>query len=305
MEIYRKMWGELAALAAAFCFAIAATIYKEPLKSLSAASASIVRFVGTAAILIAMLLILLGPQAILGLPSQVIVLSFGSGVIGLAFGDVLYMHSFKEVGVARTVSLVGTYPLFTLAIEFVIGRSAIPFLAIIGTPLIFVGIWLLSQRMENHAENPDTPLSKSGVLAGLGTSFLYSISMLLVNDALLLLSSQAMESAVAVNTLRTAGGGVSLLLAAPIIDRERGFLKITRRIATLLLVGSFIAYGIGWYLLTLGFALAPAAFVVPLSATTPLFAVVSAVVVLREPIDRRGILGVIASVGGVIVILLA
>ncbi|TFG11685.1 DMT family transporter [Candidatus Thorarchaeota archaeon] len=299
------MWGELAALTAAFCFAVAATIYKEPLRTLSAVSASILRFAGTTAILIVMVLFLWGPQAILGLPAQVIVLSFGSGVIGLAFGDVLYMHSFKEIGVARTVSLVGTYPLFTLVIEFLIGRSAIPFLAIIGTPLIFVGIWLLSQRMENHTENSESPLSKSGIFAGLATSFLYSISMLLVNDALLLLSSEAIESAVAVNTLRTAGGGVSLLLAAPIIDRDRGFLKVTRRIAMLLLVGSFIAYGVGWYLLTLGFALAPAAFVVPLSATTPLFAVVSAVILLREPLHRRGVLGVIASVGGVIVILLA
>jgi len=299
------MWGELAALSAAFCFAIAATIYKEPLRNLSAVSASIIRFVGTTAILITMLLIIWGPQAILGLPPLVIGLSFGSGVIGLAFGDVLYMHSFKEVGVARTVSLVGTYPLFTLAIEFVIGRSAIPFLAIIGTPLIFVGIWLLSQRMENQTADRKSRLSKSGILAGLATSFLYSISMLLVNDALLLLSSEAIESAVAVNALRTTGGGVSLLIAAPIIDRNRGFLKVTRRIAMLLLVGSFIAYGIGWYLLTLGFALAPAALVVPLSATTPLFAVVSAVILLREPIDIRGILGVMAALGGVIVILLA
>ena len=54
------MIGELAAIAAAFCFAVAAIIYKTPLVTTSAASASIVRFSGTGLILVVVAALITG-----------------------------------------------------------------------------------------------------------------------------------------------------------------------------------------------------------------------------------------------------
>lgn len=298
------MIGELAAIAAAFCFAVAATIYRNPLRSTSAASASVVRFTGTGVILIVVMILVVGIDHLLELPIEVFLLAAASGVIGLAFGDVLYMSSFKTAGIARTVSVVATYPMFTLVIEYIIGRGAPPLFAALGAFIIFVGVWLLTHSIDRNSGVYTPEGIKRGVVAALGTAFLYSISMLFIDVALDFLPTGDISGAFAVNSTRTASGGGFLLLCVPLIDRQLGFLRINKMNIALLLLGSLVAYGIGWYLLTIAFLLAPAAFVVPLSSITPLFATIFAVLVLRESLTGRCALGVILTVTGVLLILI-
>ena len=232
----------------------------------------------------------------------VIVLTALSGIIALGLGDVLYMTSFKEVGVSRTVSIVATYPMFSLALEFLTGRGDVPLIAIAGTLLIFSGIWLLTRSGESVKDSIPSENIRKGLIAALGVAFLYSISMLLVDEALESLSTSGIESAFAVNALRTASGGAFLLITSPIMDRTFEFLRMKRGFIGLFLLGSLIAYGVGWYLLTWGFLLAPTSSVVPLSSTTPLFAAVLAVVILREPLKARGTLGILLIVIGIMLI---
>lgn len=298
------MIGELAAIVASFCFAVAAIIYRNPLRTTSAASASVVRFTGTGLILIAVMILVVGIDHILELPIEVLLLAVVSGVVGLAFGDVLYMSSFKTAGVARTVSVVATYPMFTLVIEYIIGRGAPPLFAALGAVLIFGGVWMLTHSVDLNNESYSQSGIKRGVLAALGTAFLYSISMLFIDVALDFLPTGDISGAFVVNSIRTASGGGFLLLCIPLIDRQLGFLKIQKMNIALLLLGSLIAYGIGWYLLTIAFLLAPAAFVVPLSSITPLFATLFAVLILRESLTGKCTLGVVLTVAGVLLILI-
>lgn len=296
------MLGEIAAICAPVCFAIAATIYRNPLKETNAASASIIRFSGTGFILLAALIIVWGTAPLFGLSMYIILLTVLSGITALGLGDVLYMTSFKEVGVSRTVSVVATYPMFSLAIEFLTGRGEVPLLAIVGSLLIFVGIWLLSRSGESGQESIPPSNIRKGLLAALSVAFLYSIAMLLIDEALNSLSMTGIESPFAINALRTASGGAFLLLTSPIIDRKFEFLKMKRKFIGYFLIGSLIAYGIGWYLLTWAFLLAPTSSVVPLSSTTPLFAAILAVIILREPLKARGVFGVLLIVLGIMLI---
>jgi len=298
------MIGELAAIAGAFCFAIAAIIYRSPLRFTSAASASVVRFVGTGLILTAVTVLVVGIDHLLALPMHALLLAATSGIVGLTFGDVLYMSSFKTAGIARTVSVVATYPMFSLLIEYIIGRGAPPLFAALGAVLIFVGVWLLTRSADQNEETFSAEGIKRGIAAALGTAFLYSISMLFFDASLDTLAAGDLGGAFAVNSLRTASGGGFLLLCVPLIDRQLGFLRMQKRNIALLLVGSIVAYGIGWYLLTLAFILAPTAFVVPLSSITPLFATFFAVLLLREPLPKKGILGVLLTVAGALVIVI-
>jgi drug/metabolite transporter (DMT)-like permease len=194
--------------------------------------------------------------------------------------------------------------MFSLVLEFLIGRDIVPFFAIGGTLLIFLGIWLLTRRGDSFEESISPNSMRKGLIAALCVAFLYSIALLLIDEALSSLSTSAIESAFAVNALRTATGGMFLLIASPVIDREFEFLRMGRRFVGLFLLGSLIAYGIGWYLLTWGFILAPTSSVVPLSSTTPLFAAVLAVIVLREPLKLRGALGVLLIVAGILLIVI-
>ncbi len=296
------MIGELAALCAPVCFAIAAIIYRNPLIETKAASASIIRFSSTGFVLLTTLVLVWGTAPLLGLSMYVILLTSLSGIIALGLGDVLYMTSFKEVGVSRTVSIVATYPMFSLVLEFLTGRGDVPIIAIAGALLIFMGIWFLTRSGDSEQKSIPTENIRRGLIAALGVAFLYSIAMLLVDEALDSLSSSGIESAFAVNALRTASGGAFLLITSPIIDKKFEFLKMKRGFIGLFLLGSLIAYGVGWYLLTWGFLLAPTSSVVPLSSTTPLFAAVLAVLILREPLKARGTLGILLIVMGIMLI---
>ena len=296
------MIGELAAIAAAFCFAVAATVYRRPLMSTSAVSASIVRFTSTGAILVGIVLALWGFAPYTALAPQIVMLTMASGMVGLGVGDVLYMTGFKLVGVARTVGLVATYPMFSLGLEVVLGREEVLPHAAAGAATILVGVWLLMHRGAGREPVVSRDTMRRGAIAGLSTAFLYSVAMILLDEALASMASAGIEGAFALNALRTASGGMLLLLAAPLADREHGFLKLDRHSVALLLLGSLIAYGVGWYLLTWGFILAPAALVVPLSSITPLFATVTAVVFLRERLSTKGIIGVLLIVAGVLVL---
>ncbi|MHA1388948.1 MAG: DMT family transporter [Candidatus Thorarchaeota archaeon] len=296
------MLGELAAIGAPACFAISAIIYRNPLKETDAASASIVRFAGTGFILFATLFLVWGTAPLFGLSIYVVLLTVLSGITALGLGDVLYMTSFKEVGVSRTVSVVATYPMFSLAIEFLTGRGEVLIIAIVGALQIFIGIWLLSRSGETNQDSIPSANIHKGLIAALSVAFLYSISMLLIDEALNSLATTGIESAFAVNALRTASGGVFLLIASPIIDRKFNFLEMGRKFIGLFLIGSLIAYGVGWYLLTWAFLLAPTSSVVPLSSTTPLFATILAVVILREPLKGRGALGILLIVVGIMLI---
>ena len=296
------MIGELAALCAPACFAIAAVIYRNPLKETRAASASIVRFTGTGFLLIAVLILVWGATPILMLPTIAILLAVLSGITGLGLGDVLYMTSFKDIGVARTVSLVATYPMFSIVLDLFVRQQMVPIVAILGALLIFLGIWMLTRSDDIDQELIPSSILKRGSIAALCVAFFYSVSMILIDEALSYLGTSEMAGAFAVNALRTSSGGAFLLMFSPIIDREFSFLRMNKRNAGLLLIGSIIAYGIGWYLLTFAFILAPASSVVPLSSTTPLFAAVLAVTILHESLKKKGALGIVLIVLGILLV---
>jgi drug/metabolite transporter (DMT)-like permease len=298
------MLGEIAALCAPLCFAVAAIVYRNPLKEVKAASASIIRFSGAGSILMAILILFWGTTPLLGLSINIILYTVLSGIIALGFGDVLYMTSFKQMGVSRTVAVVATYPMFSLAIEYLTGRGEVPFFAIIGSILILIGIWLLSYKEKNMQKEILSENLRKGILAALCVAFFYSIGMLLIDEALKSLTSTSIEGAFAINALRTASGGGFLLIASPVIDREHGFLKMKRSYIGLFLAGSLIAYGLGWYLLTWSFLLAPISSVVPLSSTTPLFAAALAYIILREPLKIKGVLSIILIVLGIMLIVI-
>jgi drug/metabolite transporter (DMT)-like permease len=64
-------------------------------------------------------------------------------------------------------------------------------------------------------------------------------------------------------------------------------------------LGGLVALGLGWFLLTYSFLYIPEAQAVPISSTTPLFAVVSGMIFLKERITVRNVAGTIIIVLGI------
>ncbi|MDH5793541.1 MAG: DMT family transporter [Candidatus Bathyarchaeota archaeon] len=296
------MMGELAALGAAICWTISAIMYKEALFKTKPVSANIVRLVCTSIILVACLAIIGKFGVLMNLPACAVVLACVSGIIGLGFGDTLYMMSLKLIGVARAVPITCVYPLFNLLWAVFLVEEPITLSVILGAVTIVFGIWLLRQETTAGTAETDKKILVKGVAYALATAVMWSVSITMIDMAITLPETSSLDHALAINTIRVTAIAVSLLVSAPIIDRGFGFLKMQRKTLAALIFGGIVALGLGWFFLTYSFINTLESRAVPISSTTPLFSTLSGIVFLHEKVTARNTVGSIMIVVGIFLI---
>lgn len=296
------MMGELAALGAAICWTISAILYKEALLKTKPVSANIVRLVCTSIILVAYLAIIGKFGVLMNLPAYAVVLACVSGIIGLGFGDTLYMMSLKLIGVARAVPITCIYPLFNLLWAVFLVEEPITLSVILGAVTIVFGIWLLRQETDVGTAETEKKILVKGVAYALATAVMWSVSITMIDMAVTLPETSSLDHALAINTIRVAAIAVSLLVSAPIIDRGFGFLKMQRKTLAALIFGGIVALGLGWFFLTYSFTNISESRAVPISSTTPLFSTLSGIVFLHEKVTARNAVGSIMIVVGIFLI---
>jgi len=296
------MIGELAALGAAVCWTISAIMYKEALFKAKPVSANIVRLVCTSIILVACLAIIGKFGVLMNLPAYAVVLACVSGIIGLGFGDTLYMMSLKLIGVARAVPITCVYPLFNLLWAVFLVEEPITLSVILGAVTIVFGIWLLRQETNAGTAETEKKILVKGVAYALATAVMWSVSITMIDMAVTLPETSSLDHALAINTIRVTAIAVSLLVSAPIIDRSFGFLKMQRKTLAVLIFGGIVALGLGWFFLTYSFISTLESRAVPISSTTPLFSTLSGIVFLHEKVTARNAVGSIMIVVGIFLI---
>lgn len=294
------MLGELAALGAALSWTVSAVLYRDALEKTEPLSANIIRLASTSVLLI--ILVLAGGRfcVLLNLSLHAVVLAYISGIIGLGFGDTLYMKSLKLVGVARAVPVTCTYPLFNLIWAAFLLNEKIKASVVIGAAAIVLGIWFLSRRDEKRLSVLEKENLILGVAIALLTAIFWSISITMVNLAVK--ETVGFEQALAINIIRTAGSGASLLAVALLIKRNPDFRKMQMKTFMSLVSGGMVAIGLGWLLLTYSLTETTEAQAVPISSTTPLFSTLSAMILLHEKVTVENIIGSIAIVTGIFLI---
>ncbi|MDH7477610.1 MAG: DMT family transporter [Candidatus Bathyarchaeota archaeon] len=297
------MIGELAALGAALTWTFSAILYKEALLKTKPISANIMRLTCTSAILIICLTVIGKIEILTILPLNAVFLACMSGIIGLGFGDTLYMHSLKLIGVARTVPITCIYPLFNLLWAIFLLEEPVTAPIVLGAFIIVFGIALLSskEKEENTQKTHKGNLGK-GVASALITALMWSVSITLMDMAVTLPETDSLDNALAINTIRTMAIAVLLLATSPITDRKFGFLKMQRKTLAMLISGGIIALGLGWFFLAYSFIYASEAHAVPISSTTPLFSTLSATIFLHETATPKNIVGAIMVVAGIFLI---
>ena len=296
------MIGELAALGAAICWTISAILYKEALLKTKPISANIVRLVCTSIILVACLAIIGKFGVLMNLPAYVVVLACISGIIGLGFGDTLYMMSLKLIGVARAVPITCTYPLFNLLWAVFLVGEPITLSVVLGAVTIVFGIWLLRQETDVGTAEMEKKILVKGVAYALATAVMWSVSIMMIDMAVTLPETNSLDQALAINTIRVTAIAVSLLVSVLIIDRNFGFVKMQRKTLAALIFGGIVALGLGWFFLTYSFTNTSESRAVPISSTTPLFSALSGIVFLHEKVTARNAVGSIMIVVGIFLI---
>ena len=297
--------GEFAALGAAFCWAIAPILYRQALFNSKPISANIVRCVSNAAVMLLVLLALGKLNALTSLPLGIVGIVVISGVVGLGIGDTLYLHGLKSVGVSVAVPLAATYPLFSLVWATFLLREPATLTAIAGALIILAGIWLLSRKKNNEAALTKGKIALTGVAVSLATAAVWSVSITLMDVAVTMPGVNSLDANYAIITTRIAAMALLMLLLAPAIDREKGFLKLKRNTIIELCIGGLVANAIGWLLMNYSFLNILEAQAVPISSTTPLFSAIAGFLLFREKATVSRVLGAVVVVAGIALIFIA
>ncbi|HVP16405.1 MAG TPA: DMT family transporter [candidate division Zixibacteria bacterium] len=296
------MLGEFAALGAAVSWTVSALLYKKALSETKPVSANIVRLTLTSAVLLVFLVAAGLIGVLTRLSMSVVVLAGVSGVIGLGLGDTLYMVSLKMIGVARAVPVTCTYPLFNLVWVALFAGEPITWSVALGAVVIVMGVWLLSLEEKQAASGVQRKVLGKGLAVALATALLWSVSIAMMGLAVK--ETPNLDDAFAINAIRVFTIAVSFAVAAPLVDRSLGFLKMSKRTVVTLIVGGIVALGLGWFLLNYSFIDTPQSRAVPISSATPLFSTLAGVLLLHEKANAKIALGSIMVVAGIFTIFL-
>lgn len=254
------MIGLLPALGAAAAFAAFQVVNARALTRTDVARGTRVLLTTAAVVLGTITLVTDGPSPWTEAPSRALLMAAAAGVVHFGLGWTFLGTAQQRIGAARTGALVGTVPLFGSFVAWGLLGEAIGSVQVAGLLLVVVGVATIATR---NRRGPAVPRAFSGVAAALGTATCWSVSPVLIREALAGIPSP--RAAATVGLLASA-----LLHAALVAVARRGRERaaIDRRALQLLAIGGSLVALALWMQWT-AFSLAPVATVLVLLQLTP------------------------------------
>jgi len=257
--------GVLAALAAAFCWTLASSLWRRLPTSLSAAQLNLVK--NLLALALQLPLVLFGVWRVL---PGAFALLLASGVVGIALGDSLYFAALRRLGTRRTLTIEAAGPAIT-------ALAGVVFLAELPTQAQWLGLALISlavvvvavQQPPRCGPLPSPPgTQRTGLLLALAALLCGSGGALLSRAALLASDLTPLQSA----TLRLAAAAVVLLPLFRQLPAPGARPRLARSRWPLVLVATVLGTSAGIVLQQAALQVLPGGLAVALLATAPVMA---------------------------------
>ncbi len=236
-------------------------------------------------------------------PDGVVLADYGlllaSGAIGIALADTLFFMCLNRVGASRQAIINTTYspPIIFLSVVF-LGES-LNLWQLVGVVLILGAVLSVGSR-DPAAKRVRPPHLVTGILIGVGASISQAISIVMIKP------SMADWPLLWMTSWRMLGGLLLSILVLPLIPsraRALGALR-DRKVWGHMLPGVLLGSFVSLLLWMGGFKFADASVAASLNQTSTLFTFVLAVVLLKEPVTRRGLLGLALGVVGALFVTL-
>ena len=299
--------GELAGLATALCWAFTSILFTEAGRRIGSFKVNKVRLLFAASIYTIILLSASGRLFPADLNSQQVFWLALSGVVGFVFGDGCLFKGLVMIGPRLTMLLHATAPIMAVLIAWVFIGETLGGLSLVGIALTVFGVtWVITERGNSANNNsslaaghPDSGTLLKGVLLGLGAA--------LGQAAGLVMSKQAMVH---------SGGSVAPMEASYIrilaalvtiwvISAFRGQLPSTvasmrnGRAMAFAFGGAFTGPFLGVWMSLVAVKLIATGIAATLNAMTPVMIIPLIVIIYKEKVSLRAILGAIIAVVGV------
>ncbi|MFB2934896.1 DMT family transporter [Aerosakkonemataceae cyanobacterium BLCC-F154] len=290
--------GELAALSAAFLWAIATVVWSNLGQRIPPLKLNFLK--GAIAITFLILTVFLSGQSLPAIDPLAFWLLFLSGVMGIAIADTALFAALNCLGARRTLLLKTlTSPLVAL-IALVFLQETLSITAWWGIILTLLGVaWVISERVPGI--NGKEAYFWQGIAWAMVSTF---------GDAIAVIFSRAALTQTTINPLwstliRLATGQVLLLILLLIKTRKikESSIHLSQSLFTTKLLGiiiltSFLGTYLGIWLQQIALKFAPAGIAQTLNATSPLF-VLPIAIWLGEKVSFRAIAGVFLALAGI------
>ncbi|NJE42239.1 DMT family transporter [Thermococcus sp. GR6] len=280
--------GVLAAITSAFSWAASTILIKVGMRNKSPVAVNIFRLYAVS-IMFAVIFLINGTfSQIVVLPPELLLVAFVSAQFGFVVGDYFYFNALKLMGVSRTVPITSTYPLWTILwASLFLGRKISP-QVIVGAILVVVAIIVVRKAEEEEHINP------RGFVFALLAPVSWSFAILTMDwltqsiDVLPLAGIRMVFAAI----------GISLFL--PRYGKE--LREITQKEAIVLIGAAISGLMLGQYFFVYSVNLVGSQIAAPVSAINPIIASAMAILLLKEPPNKKILEGLILAVLGVILI---
>lgn len=280
--------GIILGLIAAISWGVSAILIKLSVKDKGAVTANLIRLYIVAFLYSVIFFINDNFNEIFALSKTQLFVAFISAQLGFVIGDYFYFNALKIAGVSRTVPATSSYPLWAILWAFLFLGRGINLKVVFGALLIFSAIVLVRKTEEEEHIS----------LRGIIYAILAPISWSLAITTLDWLSSQISPFTLAGLRMILASIGVSLLLPS-ILDEIKRVTKF-----------EFIAIGlagifgllVGQHAFVKAINLAGSQIVTPVTAVNPVISSTLAILVLKEPPNRKIIMSLALAVIGILII---
>ena len=287
--------GEIAALAAAFIWAVATMIYARTGNQSPALFLNLVK--GTIAVAMLSLTVLILGETCPDLTVSQWLWLAGSGIVGISIGDSAYFSAIKRVGPSQTLLVESLAPPLTGVLALCFLHEAIGFWAWAGIFLTMSGIlWVVTEHQ---------PQQKSLNLPGLGFAALAALcqatGMVMSRQVMVTSGITPLWAAL----IRLAAASLVLWTVLPVLKPEVVLRRACWRSIgtarngwTFFTLAVFLGTFLGIWLQQAALKLTGAAIAQTLISVSPLFALGLAVL-FGHKVSRRSVIGALVTLAGV------
>lgn len=282
--------GELACLAAAFCWAVAVVWFRGSIAQHGAWAVNLAKSL-LATLLLGLTAWALGQlEALTTASSTAIWTIIASGIIGLTIGDTALFAAVDRIGPHRTLLFQTFAPIFAATGAYLAFDERLTLGQAAGAVLVLAGVVLV-------VAGPDSgyPISAAGALLAITAAAGQGFGVVAAK------AGMAELPTVVASFLRMFAGAVGILLIIGLAGRWPKWVGLwqapgsLRKLVGPILLGTYLAF----LLMMVGVQMAPASIASTLLATIPIFGLFIDARVMGTPITRRGILGTLLAVAGV------
>ncbi|NWF95242.1 MAG: DMT family transporter [Candidatus Thorarchaeota archaeon] len=292
--------GVLSGVFGSALYAISVVVYRGQRESIRPLDISSVKMWTALPLMVLLVLAGVGQSPEL-FPVETVLLLSLSILLGAVIGDTLYLVSQERIGVSYAFPVAMSFPILTYFLTVAFLGEPLIVLRLVGACVAVLWVIILSREQNSHPADP-SPASKRRLdVLGLSLAILTAV-LYAVGTTILQVGVKDVDP-IGANLVRV-GVGSAAFVPLSFAAHWRGMMSPSKHAVLIVAISGFFGMGIGSILYVYAVKFAGAAVSSVIASSAPLFALPVSVLALKEQVSRIAALGVVATVAGVLMVVL-